>query len=68
MDNFECVESNSYRDIATFRGLGTHRPYFVKHNQYAKHANARGFGDILPRKTLKNRCSGIEFEANSGSS
>ena len=68
MDNFECVENNSYRNLATVRGLRTHRPYCVKHNQYAKHANARGFGDILPRKILKNRCSGIEFGANSRSS
>ena len=66
MDNFQCAESNSYRNLAIFRGLETHRPYCVKHIQYAKHANARGFEGILPRKILKNRCSEIEFGAISG--
>ena len=66
MDNFECVEGKSYRNLAIFRGLRAHRLCCVKHNQYAKHANAKGFGDILPRKILQNRCSGIEFGAISG--
>ena len=34
-------ESNSYRILAIFRELRTHRPYCVKQNHHAKHANAR---------------------------
>ena len=26
IDNFECVESNSYKDLAIFRELGAHKP------------------------------------------
>jgi len=35
--------------------------YCAKHNQYAKHANARGSGGMPPRKILKNRSAKIEF-------
>ena len=35
--------------------------YCTKHNQYVKHANARGSGGMPPRKILKNRSTEIEF-------
>ena len=53
MDNFEYVESNSYRGLLIFRGFRVHRPYCVKHNQHAKHANARGMEASPPAKLLK---------------
>jgi len=33
----------------------------AKHNQYAKHANARGPGGMPSRKIFKNSSSEIEF-------
>ena len=38
-----------------------YKSYCAKHNQHAKHANARGSGGMPPRKFLKNRCYEIEF-------
>ena len=35
------------RGLAIFRG---HKPYYAKHNQYAKHANAMECGGITPGK------------------
>ena len=41
MDTFECIEN-----VAIHRHTGYQ--YCTKHNQHAKHVNARESGDMLP--------------------
>ena len=35
LGNYKCVESNSYRGLAMFRGLWAHRPYCMNEGQSA---------------------------------
>ena len=54
MDNFKCVESNSYRDLSIyFRELKAHGPYCAKHDQHTKHAIASGSGGMASEKFWK---------------
>ena len=60
LDTLECMEKCSY----PYRHTGY--LYCAKHNQHARHANARGSGGIPPRKILKNRYSKIKCGGISG--
>ena len=64
-----CVESRDIYIPTGFRepGVQMYKSYCEKHNQHAKHANARGAWGMPPRKFLKNMCSEIEFGSVSGS-
>ena len=56
------------RVLYMFRSHRAQGPYCVKHNQYAKHANALESGGMPSQEIFKNRCSEIEFGAILGSS
>ena len=58
LDHFDWWGTADWRSYRGSRLTGY--PCCAKHNQHAKHANARGSGDMPPRKNLKIRCSEID--------
>ena len=64
---YMCGKQDHLQNLENLVYECSYRPYCAKHNQHAKHANARGSGGMPPRKILKNRCSEIEFRSISGS-